>query len=170
MESQFCQHFKASCYFRMQEATRMLDIALSKLSQKQLWERPNENSLSIGNQLLHLKGNITQYIISTLGQQADIRNRDLEFDIREGMDLETLWNDLKNTLETAKTCIQKCPEALLLKEHSVQGFDLIGVDVALHAVEHLSYHTGQVAFWVKQLTNAPLGFYEGMDLNTKNKS
>ena len=148
----------------------MLEIALSRLGPDQLWDRPNENSLSIGNQLLHLKGNITQYIISTLGQQADTRNRDLEFTTQEGMDLELLWTDLKNTLETAKRCIQKCPEALLLKEHSVQGFNLSGVDVALQAVEHLSYHTGQVAFWVKQLINAPLGFYEGLDLNTKNKS
>ena len=170
MESQFCQHFKASCCFRIEEATRMLDIALSKLSPAQLWERPNENSLSIGNQLLHLKGNIAQYIISTLGQQTDTRNRDLEFTTQEGIDMELLWTDLKNTLETAKKCIQKCPEALLLKEHSVQGFDLSGVDVALHAVEHLSYHTGQVAFWVKQLINAHLGFYEGLNLNTKNKS
>ena len=170
MESQFCQHFKASCCFRIEEATRMLEIALSKLGPDQLWDRPNENSLSIGNQLLHLKGNITQYIISTLGQKADTRNRDLEFTTQEGMDLELLWTDLKNTLETAKRCVQKCPEVLLLKEHSVQGFNLSGVDVALHAVEHLSYHTGQVAFWVKQLINAPLGFYEGLDLNIKNKS
>ncbi|UWX56585.1 DUF1572 domain-containing protein [Maribacter litopenaei] len=39
----------------------------------------------------------------------------------------------------------------------------------MHAVEHYSYHTGQIAFWVKLLKNKDLGFYDGMDLNTKNE-
>ena len=50
----------------------------------------------------------------------------------------------------------------------MQGFELSGVGVVMHAVEHFSYHTGQIAFWVKQLTQEDLGFYDGMNLNTKN--
>jgi len=51
---------------------------------------------------------------------------------------------------------------------SVQGFSFSGVGVIIHAVEHYSYHTGQIAFWVKQLKEKDLGFYNGTDLNIKN--
>jgi uncharacterized damage-inducible protein DinB len=40
--------------------------------------------------------------------------------------------------------------------------------VVLHVVEHFSYHTGQIAFWVKQLTDHQLGFYANVDLNQQN--
>jgi uncharacterized damage-inducible protein DinB len=50
----------------------------------------------------------------------------------------------------------------------VQGFNLTGIGAVLHAVEHFSYHVGQVAFWVKQLTNSDLGFYDQQDLNQLN--
>ena len=56
----------------------------------------------------------------------------------------------------------------LVKMRSVQGFSFSGVGIILHAVEHYSYHTGQIAFWVKQLKNKDLGFYDGIDLNKKN--
>ena len=78
-----------------------------------------------------------------------------------------LWTSLKTTVEEAKQCIETCAEGDFTRVYEVQGFELAGADVALHAVEHFSYHTGQIAFWVKQLTNAPLGFYEGFDLNSK---
>jgi uncharacterized damage-inducible protein DinB len=40
----------------------------------------------------------------------------------------------------------------------------------LHAVEHFSYHVGQLAFWVKFLTHQDLGFYEGIDLTENNEN
>lgn len=165
----FEETFKASCCFRISESQRMLALALEKLPNETLWKRPNEYSNSVGNQLLHLKGNITQYILSALGGTADHRQRDQEFNTQEGKNLQDLWRDLNVTLEAAKECIEKCPKQHLLATHSVQGFSLSGVDIAVHAVEHLSYHTGQIAFWVKQLTHSPLGFYDGMDLNSKNR-
>ena len=160
--------FKDSCCFRISESQRMLEKALTILPEEVLWKRPNEQSNSVGNQLLHMKGNLTQYVLSALGDTSDHRDRDREFTTRDGIDLQTLWNDLNKTLEVAKQCIQNCPERRLLQSHNVQGFSLSGVDVAVHAVEHLSYHTGQIAFWVKQLTAKPLGFYDGMNLNAKN--
>ncbi len=169
MESPFSRTFKESICYRISESQRMLSISLSKIEASQLWERPNDNSLSLGNQLLHLKGNMTQYILSVLGQEADIRNRPLEFETQNGLQLEELQEELNSSLEKAKKCIQNCPEEQLLKKHNVQGFHLSGVDVAVHATEHLSYHTGQIAFWIKQLTNSQLGFYEGFDLNKKNR-
>lgn len=168
MENQnLCQAFKDSCCFRLNEAVRMIEIALSKVKPSQGWERPNNHTLSLANQLLHLNGNMTQYILATLGDQFDERLRDEEFTLQEGESVMILWTSLKITVEEAKQCIETCTEGDFTRVYEVQGFELAGADVALHAVEHFSYHTGQIAFWVKQLTNAPLGFYEGFDLNLK---
>jgi uncharacterized damage-inducible protein DinB len=60
------------------------------------------------------------------------------------------------------------PEADLLQQRRVQGFELSGLGMVLHVVEHLSYHTGQIAYLTKALKNRDLGFYDGIDLNIHN--
>ena len=51
----------------------------------------------------------------------------------------------------------------------MQGFEFSGLGAVLHAVEHFSYHVGQIAFWVKQLCEEDLGFYRDHNLNQLNK-
>ena len=58
--------------------------------------------------------------------------------------------------------------AELLRSRTVQGFQLSGIGIVVHVTEHYSYHTGQIAFWTKQLKNKDLGFWEGKDLNAHN--
>ena len=48
---------------------------LERLSDEDVWSRPNEASNSIGNLLLHLRGNITQWIIGGVGERAYERHR-----------------------------------------------------------------------------------------------
>jgi hypothetical protein len=52
---------------------------LKTLSPDQIWWRPNEASNSVGNLVLHLAGNVRQWIVSGLGGVEDKRQRDLEF-------------------------------------------------------------------------------------------
>ena len=168
MQQDFINSFKENARFRIDENTRMLCIALSKIKEKQFWEKPNAISNSLGNQLLHLNGNLSQYMISALGEQADTRQRDFEFSAQNGKDKTVLLNNLMDTLGKAKEVLQNCSVEQLIKKYYVQGFELSGVGIVLHAVEHYSYHVGQIAFWIKQLTSEPLGFYDGIDLTVKN--
>jgi len=162
------EDFKENTIYRIDESTRMLIIAFAKINETQIWQRPNSSSNSIGNLILHLCGNMTQYVVSSLGEQEDKRNRDLEFDTTDGFSKEELLSTLKETVTNVKSIIQNALEAQLLKKRSVQGFTFSGMGCVIHAVEHYSYHTGQIAFWVKQLVDEPLGFYDGMDLNELN--
>lgn len=175
--------FKENALYRIDENTRMIAIAFKKLEAYYirndsedltlnvlLWKRPNDSSNSLGNQLLHLCGNMTQYIISSLGEQEDLRERDVEFSATEGFAVDELLTELHETVSKVKTTIHNTTEAQLLKKRDVQGFNFSGMGCVIHATEHYSYHTGQIAFWVKQLTNEPLGFYDGMDLTIKNKA
>ncbi len=170
MEEQLILEFKQNSIFRLNESARMVKIALENITERQLWERPNTNSNSIGNLLLHLRGNITQYAISSLGNLPDERKRDEEFEATQGGTKKELLTMLEDTVDKAKGTIQNATAQQLVHKREVQGFEFSGIGVIIHVVEHFSYHTGQIAFWVKQLNQEDLGFYDGHNLNIINPS
>jgi uncharacterized damage-inducible protein DinB len=168
--STIIQEFINQNIFRIQENTPKIIKCMDELREEQIWQRPNETSNSIGNIILHLCGNIRQYIISSLGDQPDIRERDKEFSAKGGYNKEELQNKLTSTVEEAINTIKNIDENRLLKIHSVQGFNYSGIGVIIHVTEHYSHHTGQIIFWTKQLTAKDLGFYANIDLNKKNQN
>lgn len=155
--------------FRLEENTPRIKKCLEELTEEEVWKRPNDSSNSVGNLILHLCGNITQYIISSLGEKEDERERDKEFETRGGFTKDELFEKLSSTVDEAVEVIKEMDEKKLLKVRSVQGFEYSGVGNIIHVVEHYSYHTGQIAFWTKLLKDRDLGFYAGVDLNVKNK-
>ncbi len=168
-EGKIVEELVKNAMYRMDESTRMIKKSLAEIAEEELWEKPNESLNSIANLILHLCGNIRQYIISSLGETEDIRNRDLEFSTSQSVSRSQMLAELEDTVDSAKRVIFDAGLDRLLKIRSVQGFSLSGVGVIIHVVEHYSYHTGQIAFWVKQLKNKDLGFYDGVDLKIKNK-
>ena len=141
---------------------------LDKLTDPQIWHRPNPASNSIGNLVLHLSGNIRQWIIHTLGSAPDTRQRQSEFDAQGPIPRQQLITTLNNTLAEAKPVIQNLTEQQLLAPYTVQGFNETGTSILIHIVEHLSYHTGQIAYITKAITNNQLDFYDSHDLNHTN--
>lgn len=168
--SRFVEEFKQRCIDRMRENTPRIETCLSRLSEEEVWHRPNGSSNSVGNLIIHLCGNITQYILSSLGGSPDQRDRDSEFTITGGLSRKELMQRLSGTVDQAVQVIAALDETALLKRYSVQGYDYTGIASVIHVVEHYSYHTGQIAFWTKYLRDQDLGFYAGKDLNVKNKS
>jgi uncharacterized damage-inducible protein DinB len=152
------------------KSTPKIIKCLDQLNEEQVWLRPNEASNSIGNILLHLCGNIRQYIISALGDEPDIRERPKEFSTKGGYTKQELLNKLTTTVAQAINTIRNLDESRLLKIHSVQGFELSDAGIIIHVTEHYSHHTGQIIFWTKQLTGTDLSLYAGTDLNKKNKN
>ena len=163
------QDFKQNALFRIDESMRMVSKSLEITDESDIWKKPNSSSNSIGNLILHLCGNITQYIIASLGSKLDIRDRDLEFSITGGVTKKKLLSRLTEVVEQSKNIIANASEEELMRIREVQGFSLSGIGVVIHVVEHLSYHTGQIAYLVKLLKDRDLGFYDGFDLNTKNE-
>ena len=163
------QEFRMNAKYRMSESMRMISRSLDFTDESDIWKKPNPSSNSIGNLILHLCGNITQYIISSLGSSPDVRERDLEFSTNEGFTKKELLDRLDRVIEHAKEVITQASESELLQIREVQGFKLSGIGVVIHVVEHLSYHTGQIAYWIKLLKDSDLGFYDGLDLNITNE-
>jgi uncharacterized damage-inducible protein DinB len=143
---------------------------LDELEESEIWKRPNQNSNSVGNIILHLCGNIRQYAISSLGHSKDVRERDKEFLADGGYSKTDLLHKFLSTVEDAKNIMQNISVEELLRKRQVQGYTHSGIGIVIHVTEHLSYHTGQIIFWTKLLKNKDLEFYAGIDLNVKNES
>lgn len=138
---------------------------LSALREEQVWRRANERSNSVGNLVLHLCGNIRQWMIHGLGGAEDERRREEEFAERGPIPTERLIEQFNQTMDEARAVLDRLDPALLLTERRVQGFDETGLSILIHVVEHLSYHTGQIAYITKASEDTDLGFYDGRDLN-----
>jgi uncharacterized damage-inducible protein DinB len=141
---------------------------LQQLSEEQVWKKPNANTNSIGNLILHLCGNITQYAHSSLGNEKDERQRDLEFSAPGGFSKKELLEKITTVTAKAILMIENIPDTELLRNRKVQGFDHTGISIIIHITEHFSYHVGQIAFFTKLLCDKDLGFYADCNLNTLN--
>lgn len=136
-----------------------LKEALHPLNRDQIWWRPNEASNSIGNLLLHLNGNMRQWIISGIGSSQFIRNRDTEFDEREHLDPAVLEAQLGQTIQEVSDVLDRVTEGELLRVRTIQGYEVPGLDAIYHVVEHFAMHYGQILYIIKMLQANDLGFY-----------
>ncbi len=170
MDNNFQQEFIKESIYRINESTKRVTKCLDEIDEIELWKRPNEHSNSIGNMVLHLCGNIRQYIISSLGQVEDIRERDKEFSANGTFKKSELLAKLQQTVNEAIVVMEGLDDTGLMELYFVQGFQLSGIGIIIHVTENYSYHTGQIAFWVKLLKNNDLGFYRNINLNVKNKN
>jgi len=132
---------------------------LSELSEEQIWWRPNERSNSVGNMLLHLCGNVRQWIISGVGQTKDTRVRDQEFAERGPISKAVLLEKLETTVAEAHAVIERLDPSLLLENRHIQFKDTTVLQAILHVVEHFSGHTGQILYVTKMLNGEDLRFY-----------
>ena len=169
MADQLIIEFIEQSWHRIDENTPKVIKCMNELEEDDIWKRPNHSSNSVGNIILHLCGNITQYIISSLGGAEDKRERDKEFSTNGGYSKSELVEKLSSTIDKAKAIIKTMDKQSLLRKRSVQGFEYSGMGIIIHVTEHYSYHTGQIIFWTKLLKDKGLEFYAGIDLNKKNK-
>jgi uncharacterized damage-inducible protein DinB len=160
--------FIAQCIHRIDENIKRVESCFNKLTEDEVCHKPNISTNSIGNLVLHLCGNIRQYVISSLGGAPDERQRDLEFSADGSHTKSQLLEKFMNTISEAKAVMQVVSGNELLRVRTVQGFQYSGIGIIIHITEHLSYHTGQIALITKLIKNADLGFYKGIDLNIKN--
>ncbi len=163
------EEFLSYCTEQLHEYTKRINICLQLLTEEQVWHKPNAQSNSIANLILHLCGNMTQYVLSSLDNIPDVRERDKEFSTESGISKTELFEKLSSTVTDVIKVIEKQTDELLLQIRSVQGFSKSGVGIIIHVTEHYSYHCGQIALITKLITNKDLEFYKGYNLNTKNK-
>lgn len=133
---------------------------LDELPPAALWTRTDEHSNSIGNLLLHLEGNVRQWLVSAVGGAPDARYRSGEFAAREGAGADELFAALRATLDEADAVIAALTPTALMGRRTIQGRDVSVLDAVYHVVEHFALHTGQIILLTKQLAPGRIQFYE----------
>ena len=146
--------------FLKDEYLPKIERCLEKLTDEQIWWRPNEESNSIGNLLLHLCGNARQWIVSSLGSQTDGRDRDSEFAERGSITRKELLSRLRKTIADVDGTLARFDPQRLLDEYPIQGTKATALAAIFHVTEHFSMHTGQIILLTKMLANVELDFYD----------
>lgn len=131
---------------------------LKLLIEEEIWWRPNRASNSVGNLVLHLQGNVRQWIISGLGGQVDCRDRDREFAETGPIPRRALLARLRKTVAEAEQVIQRVKGPELAHRFSIQGYNATGLQVLAHVTEHFAFYTGQIIFITKLKCGKDLKF------------
>jgi uncharacterized damage-inducible protein DinB len=137
--------------------------SLAQIDDEQVWWRSGEETNSIGNLLLHLSGNIRQWIVSGVGGAPDHRERQQEFDARDGLGRKELLALLTETLAEVDAVMAGLTGDELLEIRTIQGTETSVLDAIYHVVEHFGMHTGQIIYLSKMLGRKDLGFYQFVD-------
>jgi uncharacterized damage-inducible protein DinB len=146
--------------------------SLDLLDDQQVWWRPNEESNSIGNLVLHLSGNIRQWVVSGIDGATDIRDRSREFTERGLIGRTQLLDMLKATLDEVDSVMAGIEKDLhdlhsdapLQRECIIQRYGQTVFDALFHVVEHFSYHTGQIVYLAKWQKSGMVRFYDDQQL------
>jgi uncharacterized damage-inducible protein DinB len=144
---------------KLRQLSQRIGVCLSKLSEDQIWARNTPNENAIGNIVLHLCGNLRQWIGHGVGGRTDVRDRDSEFNAIGGLSVTELRLRLDGAVADSIATIELLPVADLLTLIQVQKYEIPKMEAIYHAVEHFAQHTGQIIFATKLLTGEELGFY-----------
>jgi len=116
-------------------------------NESSIWKIDKNISNSAGNLCLHLIGNLNTYIGAELGKTGYIRNRPLEFSLKDIPKseliekIEATIQVVNSTLETLNdTDLEKNYPQIVFEKEMTTGFFLI------HLATHLGYHLGQINY------------------------
>jgi Protein of unknown function (DUF1572) len=133
--------------------------AVESLTDEQVWWRPNPASNSVGNLLLHLNGNVQQWMVASFNRLEDARNRPAEFAAAGEVSVAALLERLGQTIDEAAKVLARLTAADLLATYQIQGYTVSGLDAVYQVVEHFGLHYGQIVYITKALQGQDLGFY-----------
>ncbi|WPO77080.1 DinB family protein [Flavobacterium sp. KACC 22761] len=116
-------------------------------NESNLWKIDKNISNSAGNLCLHLIGNINTFIGAEIGKTGYVRNRPLEFSLKDIPKAE-LIQKIEETLIVVNNALDSLTETdleaiypqIVFEKEMTTGFFLV------HLATHLAYHLGQINY------------------------
>jgi uncharacterized damage-inducible protein DinB len=152
--------FVRSSLDKMQQMAKQIKECVEELSEEQIWQRSGDHANSIGNLMLHLAGNIRQWIGHGIGGLPNVRVRDQEFAARGGRSTADILSLFDGTLTQALKIVQEMPLERLTERIKPQNHEVAILEAIYQVVGHLQLHTGQIIFATKEIAGKDLGFYK----------
>jgi hypothetical protein len=141
---------------KLEQMTGYLGVCLSRLTDAQIWERHGDHENAVGNLVLHLCGNMRQWIIAGVGGETDVRDRDGEFSADGGMGAEELMGKFALTVAEARGVIASLPAERLMDRINPQNGEVSVLDAVYQVVGHVQQHVGQIILLTKEKTGTDL--------------
>ncbi|WP_260705138.1 DUF1572 domain-containing protein [Edaphobacter flagellatus] len=156
MSNEIGNLFLTASSAKLEQMTGYLTTCLQKLSDEQIWERHGAHENAIGNLVLHLCGNMRQWIMHGVGGATDVRVRDAEFSAADGLTASELIDLFKSTVWEARFVIDSLPAERLVERTTPQGRNVSMLEAIYQVVGHVQQHVGQIILLTKQMTGKDL--------------
>jgi uncharacterized damage-inducible protein DinB len=131
---------------RLAACHQQITHCVRQLNDEQLWWRPRQEMNSIANILLHLCGNVRQWIIAGVQRLPDVRDRPREFSERSPISKDKLLRRLDTVVREADAVLAAVTDAQLLEPRRIQGFDETVLSATFDALAHFNGHTQEIIY------------------------
>lgn len=145
---------------KLTEQLAQVERCAALLNAEQLWRRTNDHTNSVGNLLLHLAGNVRQWLCAGLTGAPAERDRPAEFAARGPAPAPQLTARLRDAVTEGLANVRRLDEAALLRPLTIQTYVVTPLIAVFHVVEHFSFHTGQIVHITKALLDVDLSLYD----------
>ena len=145
----------------LEEYLDKIRLAVERLSEDEVWWRPAPGTNSAGNLILHLCGNLSLWLLAGVGGRPFERHRAEELSAERSHGKAELLARLDEVVASCRGVLAAVEPGDLDQPATIQGYDTDLLGAVFHAVEHMSYHTGQIVWIAKELEAGPdrLEFY-----------
>lgn len=135
----------------MADALGRIKHCVDQLSDEQVWRRSRDDMNSVANLLLHVTGNLRQWVVSGLGGTTDDRDRPAEFAARSNLPKAELMGRLEATVTEATRVLRRQSADDWQRVRRIQGFDATGLGAAVNSVAHFRGHTQEIVNMTRTL-------------------
>ena len=153
-------NFLAYAAKRMKLSQQQIARCVERLSEEQMWQRGGDHENSVAKLLLHLEGNIRQWILHGVDGQPDVRERDEEFALTRSVDAGQARRAFDAAVDEAVAVIAALDPQRLLEVIDPQPTGPARHATILEAIfkvaGHLEMHTGQIILLTKQMVASDL--------------
>jgi hypothetical protein len=156
MENEIAALFREYSCNKLDMMVKDMRICVGRLTDAQVWDRHAAHENAVGNLVLHLCGNMRQWVMHGIGGATDVRVRDTEFSADGGLTGAALIELFENTVSEARGVIASLPTQRLVERSTPQGRNVSVLDAVYQVVGHVQQHVGQIILLTKQMTRQDL--------------
>ena len=151
--------FLDSAIRQLEASTAKIDHCTAQLDDSQLWWQPTPTQNSVGVLMLHLSGNVRQWIVSGVGGARDVRDRPREFLSNPDIPKDALLDALHQGVNDAKEVLARLDISLLSDRRRIQGYDMTVLAAVFDTVSHFQGHTQEIISLTRQRLGASYEFH-----------
>ncbi len=144
---------------KLEQMTGYIENCLDRLNSDQIWARSVGPENAVGNLVMHLSGNLGQWIGHYLAGRPDTRDRPAEFQEKTRLSAAELKARLRSAVDSAKSDIAALTAEQLAATVVTADSQTHVLKLVYQVVGHFQQHAGQIIFATKMMTQHDLGFY-----------